>query len=148
LQVDFIKRKNNMAGAALEARSVSHHRKPDTYVGRADHRFGNLVGSQISRYFEAPIVYHSKADRFVVHVLDEEGVDGTTVVMQRVQVTGGEEEMLVGFISGKPYHLRSSNEEKDSFHQGLALIMQDGNTAIAPFDLKIKLLNDHPFLRH
>ena len=144
-----------MAGASSERgrgqRGVEARKKlPDTYIGVANHKFGHLVGSEISHHF-GYLVRHRKERRYVIHTLEHTGEEeGTTVVVQKVDLLYQDkkhpEELRLGHISGVPYELRTSKRQKDAFERELAAIIRNPSALIDPEDLRSRLIAEHPFL--
>ena len=125
-------------------------KRPDSFLGAADHRFGRVLGSAITSHFTPhPLVFAEGPNRFVVHLLeDPNNQDRTAVVMQRPQFyrKEGDEEFRVGFVSGIHYDERNSSEEKEEFFEGLEAIISDSSTITYPLELGPRLIAENPFL--
>jgi hypothetical protein len=139
--------------ARLSREILDHHsgtRRPDGFVGIADHRFGRLVGAVISHRFDAhPIVYAQGGDRFVIHVFeDHHDGAGTTVVMQRPQSyrNPDSEEFRLGHVPGIPYTHRATTQERDDFFQALSAIAMTDAAIVESSELRERLLAEHPSL--
>lgn len=125
-------------------------KRPDSFLGVADHRFGRILGSAITSHFTPhPLVFAEGSNRFVVHLLeDPSNQERTAVVMQRPQFYRKErdEEFRVGFVSGRHYDERITLQEKDEFFEGLAAIIRDSSTVTYPLELGPRLITENPFL--